>query len=118
MCNHCHSEPLWTEPGWNMQVPRDLCIDSFQADAPDRAFRTSPRGGLFTHQKGGYYHDGRFATLLDVVNHYDTCMSLGLSGNEKSDFDSIPAESLRSQASRFWRQARWVSTPHRSSRLR
>ena len=85
-CNNCHAEPLWTEPGWNMHVPRDVCIDSFQADrAPDRAYRTSPLGGLFTHQKGGFYHDGRFATLLDVVNHYDTCMSLGLSANEKSD---------------------------------
>jgi hypothetical protein len=37
------------------------------------------------HTKGGFYLEGRFATLLDVVNHYDTCMSLGLSAQEKSD---------------------------------
>jgi hypothetical protein len=30
-----------------------------------------PTQGLWTHQKGGFYHDGRFATLRDVVDHYD-----------------------------------------------
>jgi cytochrome c peroxidase len=25
---------------------------------------------LFARSKGGYYHDGRFATLKDVVKHY------------------------------------------------
>jgi len=85
-CNECHSEPLWTEPGWNMHAPRDVCIDSFQADrAPDRAYRTSPLGGLFAHQKGGFYHDGRFATLGDVVDHYNGCMNLGLADSEKRD---------------------------------
>jgi len=37
------------------------------------------------HTKGGFYHDGRFPTLLDVVNHYSDCKSLGLSEQEKSD---------------------------------
>jgi cytochrome c peroxidase len=40
---------------------------------------------LFTHQKGGFFHDGRFATLNDVVNHYNSCFSLGLTEQEKSD---------------------------------
>src|SRR5205085_5260873 len=35
--------------------------------------------------KGGFYHDGRFATLLDVVNHYDTFFGLGLTEGEKQD---------------------------------
>jgi hypothetical protein len=35
--------------------------------------------------KGGFYHDGRFTTLLDVVNHYDGCFNLQLSDDEKSD---------------------------------
>jgi hypothetical protein len=61
-------------------------IDSFQADrSPDLAYRTSPLKGLWTHTTGGFYHDGRFATLLDVVNHYDTLFGLGLSDREKSD---------------------------------
>ena len=61
-------------------------IDGFQADrAPDRVYRTAPLAGLFAHQKGGFYHDGRFATLPEVVNHYDGCMNLQLSDDEKSD---------------------------------
>jgi hypothetical protein len=78
--------PLFTEPGWNAHAPADVCIDSFQADrAPDRIYRTAPLGGLFSHQKGGFYHDGRFATLPDVVNHYDGCMNLQLTDDEKMD---------------------------------
>jgi hypothetical protein len=85
-CASCHVEPVWTEPGWNLHKPSDVCIDSFQADrAPDHSYRTAPLNGLWTHEKGGFYHDGRFATLNDVVNHYDSCMNLGLSTGEKQD---------------------------------
>jgi hypothetical protein len=43
--------------------------------------------GLFIRpaNKGRYYHDGRFATLFDVVNHYDTFFHLGLTSPEKRD---------------------------------
>jgi hypothetical protein len=85
-CNNCHAEPLWSEPGWNLHQPSDVCIDSFQADrGPDMRYRTSPIGALSTHLKGGFYHDGRFADLNAVVEHYNTCMNLGLSDVEKSD---------------------------------
>jgi hypothetical protein len=85
-CASCHVPPLFTEPGWNMHLPAEIGIDSFQADrAPDRRYRTSPLKGLWTHQKGGFYHDGRFATLLDVVNHYNSVFSLGLSEAQKTD---------------------------------
>ncbi len=85
-CNSCHVEPLWTDPGWNLHTPAEICIDSFQADrAPDHRYRTSPIGELFTHFKGGFYHDGRFANLQNVVDHYNTCMNFGLASNEKSD---------------------------------
>jgi hypothetical protein len=40
---------------------------------------------LWTHEKGGFYHDGRFATLVDVVNHYDTQFKLNLSDAQKRD---------------------------------
>lgn len=86
MCSTCHVPPLYTEPGWNLHTPGEVCVDSFQADrAPDKRYRTSPLNGLWTHTKGGFYHDGRFPTLGDVVNHYDNCMSLGLTGPEKAD---------------------------------
>jgi cytochrome c peroxidase len=85
-CTTCHTEPLWTEPGWDLHTGQEICIDNFQADrAPDHRYRTSPLNGLWTHTKGGFYHDGRFATLLDVVNHYDSCFNLGLSAQEKAD---------------------------------
>jgi hypothetical protein len=85
-CNNCHAEPLWTEPGWNLHPATDVCIDSFQPDrGPDHRYRTSPIGALSTHFKGGFYHDGRFADLNAVVNHYDMCMNLGLTDGEKSD---------------------------------
>jgi hypothetical protein len=35
--------------------------------------------------KGRYYHDGRFATLLDVVNHYNKLLTLNLTAQEKTD---------------------------------
>jgi hypothetical protein len=85
-CASCHVPPLYTEPGWNLHTPEEIGIDSFQADrSPDRRYRTTPLKGLWTHTKGGFYHDGRFATLLDVVNHYDALFSLGLTDGEKSD---------------------------------
>ncbi|HJQ13853.1 MAG TPA: hypothetical protein VJ830_03815 [Anaerolineales bacterium] len=85
-CTTCHVPSLFTEPGWNLHTPEEMGIDSFQADrSPDRMYRTSPLKGLWTHTKGGFYHDGRFATLMDVVNHYDTHFGLGLTDTEKSD---------------------------------
>jgi hypothetical protein len=85
-CSTCHTDSTKTEPGWNMHTASEICIDDFQASrSPDDRYRTTPLNGLWTHTKGGFFHDGRFATLLDVVNHDDTCKNLGLSGAEKSD---------------------------------
>lgn len=85
-CANCHVEPLLTEPGWNMHTPAELGVDDFQANrAPDKQYRTTPFHGLFTHTKGGFYHDGRFATLSDLVDHYDSTFHLGLTGAEKND---------------------------------
>ena len=85
-CSSCHVPPLFTEPGWNMHTGEELGIDDFQADrAPDKRYRTSPLNGLWTHTEGGFYHDGRFASLIDVVNHYDGTFQLGLATGEKSD---------------------------------
>jgi hypothetical protein len=85
-CARCHVPPLFTEPGHNVHAPSEVGVDAFQADrSPTHAYRTAPLAGLWSHQKGGFYHDGRFATLMDVVNHYDTFMKLGLSSADKSD---------------------------------
>ena len=85
-CATCHTEPVYTEPGWNMHTPESICIDAFQANrSPDERYRTTPLKGLWSHQTGGFFHDGRFADLLAVVNHYNTCFNLGLTPAEKSD---------------------------------
>jgi hypothetical protein len=92
-CARCHVPPLFTEPGWNMHTGAEIGIDEFQADrSPDQRYRTSPLRGLWTHGTGGYYHDGRFATLAAVIDHYDRHFSLGLSSGEKRDL----AEYLKS----------------------
>jgi len=85
-CARCHVPPLYTEPGWNMHTPEEIGIDDFQAmRSPDERYRTAPLQGLFVRQKGGFYHDGRFATLEDVVDHYDDHFSLGLDAGQKAD---------------------------------
>ena len=85
-CSLCHVPPLFTEPGWNMHTPAEIGIDDFQANrSPDKRYRTTPLKGIFAHQKGGFYHDGRFATPRDVVNHYNKHFSLGLTDEQSRD---------------------------------
>jgi hypothetical protein len=94
-CNNCHVEPLWTEPGWNLHPAADIGIDSFQADrAPDNVYKTMNLAGVYIREnglfmdpahKGRFYHDGRFQTLRDVVNHYNTHFNLGLTDQEIQD---------------------------------
>jgi hypothetical protein len=85
-CATCHVPPLFTEPGWNMHTGAEIGIDDFQAGrSPDRRYRTTPLKGLWTHQKGGFYHDGRFTTLYDVVDHYSALLGLSLLGSERRD---------------------------------
>ena len=94
-CNECHVEPLWTEPGWNLHKPDEIGIDPFEANrAPDHVYKTQNLAAVFIHErglnmfpqdKGRFYHDGRFATLLDVVNHYNIQFKLGLNQQQQLD---------------------------------
>jgi hypothetical protein len=85
-CATCHVPPLFTEPGNNLHAPSEIGVDSFQADrSPTHMYRTAPLAGLWTHQKGGFYHDGRFATLRDVLEHYNSFFTLGLTEQQKVD---------------------------------
>jgi hypothetical protein len=85
-CASCHVPPTFSEPGWPMHTGAEIGIDDFQAmRSPDERYRTTPLGGLHTRMKGGFYHDGRFPTLGDVVDHYDSFFKLGLSAAEKGD---------------------------------
>jgi cytochrome c2 len=85
-CATCHVPPLYTEPGENLHSPAELGIDSFQADrSPTHKYRTAPLAGVWTHQKGGFYHDGRFPNLAAVIDHYDRNFRLGLNNEEKAE---------------------------------
>ena len=93
-CNSCHHEPLWTEPGWNQHSPAELKIDSFEADrSPGHAYKTMNLAGIFVRERGlfmraennGRYYDGRFQTLFDVVESYNTRFSLSLTEQDKLD---------------------------------
>jgi hypothetical protein len=85
-CSTCHVPPIFTEPGQNLHPGSEIGIDNFEADrSPTHMYRTSPLAGLWTHQKGGFYHDGRFPTLLSVVQHYNTTFKLGLSAAQQND---------------------------------
>ena len=83
-CGSCHSGKLLTDN--SLRSANKIGIDDFEAKrSPTGKYRTPPLGGLFARAQGGFYHDGRFATYLDVVNHYDKHFSLGLSTSQKQD---------------------------------
>ena len=88
-CATCHVPPLFTEPGWNLHTAEEIGIDDFQAmRSPDGRYRTASLRALWDMKKvhkGGFYHDGRFATLNEVIEHYDAHLNLGLTDKERSD---------------------------------
>jgi hypothetical protein len=96
-CSDCHMPPLYTDAGFNAHTPKEIClrnskgeIDTFQADRGPRGLNpgtlvTPQLSGLWARSKRGFYHDGRYPTLMAVVDHYDSCFGLGLSTGEKSD---------------------------------
>ncbi|MGN6164897.1 MAG: hypothetical protein ACTHOF_10190 [Flavisolibacter sp.] len=83
-CATCHSGTLLTDN--SLRTATEFGIDDFEAKrSPTGKYRTPPLGGLFARSKGGFYHDGRFATYIDVVNHYNNYFSLNLTASEKQD---------------------------------
>lgn len=85
-CSTCHVPPLFTEPGWAMHTAAEIGIDDFQSSrSPDNRYRTTPLKGAWSRAKGGYYHDGRFASLRAVVEHYDRLFGLRLTETEITD---------------------------------
>jgi hypothetical protein len=88
-CGICHVPPLFTEPGWNTHRAEEIGIDDFQAKrSPEGTYRTAPLRALWDTKKihkGGFYHDGRFATLDATVEHYDKHFDLKLTDAEKKD---------------------------------
>jgi hypothetical protein len=85
-CSNCHMGSLGTAPGYNAVKPAAICTDAFQANrSPDGTYVIAPLQALFTRSKRGFYHDGRYPTLMAVVNHYNGCFRLGLTSRQKRD---------------------------------
>ena len=85
-CGPCHVPPLFIQPGWSMHSAKEIGIDDFQsARSPEQMYRTTPLRGLFTREKGGFYHDGRFKTLDQVVEHYQKVLNVALNDEQKRD---------------------------------
>ena len=78
--------PIFTEPGWNLHTPaadrhRQLPGQPLADALPDDA--AAPGCGRII--KGGFYHDGRFGTLLAVVKHYNSFFHLHLTRTQMND---------------------------------
>jgi cytochrome c peroxidase len=85
-CATCHQLPLLADN--KLHSAAELGIDNFEASrSPEGKYRTTPLGGLFTRTKGGFYHDGQFATLSELINHYNDHMSLNLTSSQKKDLE-------------------------------
>jgi len=92
-CASCHSPKLYKNTATILHTPEEIGIDDFDAKrSPTGKYRTTPLEGLFTRAKGGFYHDGRFATIPDVIDHYNSRKNLNLTAAERQDL----AEYLKS----------------------
>ena len=80
----CTASSSWRSRS-NRRPPSAKTRTSYRSRPACPMYCTSPLAGLWTHQKGGFFHDGRFATLLDVVNRYNSRFNLNLSDANKTD---------------------------------
>jgi cytochrome c553 len=90
-CGSCHIAPTYTDVqnGPNASTPRlhdaaETGMDPAYAQrSATKRYRTTPLRALWQHAP--YFHDGSAATLADVVQHYDTHLTLGLTAAQKAD---------------------------------
>lgn len=83
-CAGCHSGPRLTDAGVMLHEAHEVGADPLYATrTTTRRYRTTPLRALWQHPP--YYHNGEFATLDAVVDHYDLVLNLGLFGSEKGD---------------------------------
>jgi cytochrome c5 len=83
-CATCHVPPQYTDAGFGLHEPAEVCADpGLAARGTTGKYRTTPLRGLWQHPP--YYHDGSLATLADVVTHYNACLGLGLSPAQQAD---------------------------------
>lgn len=86
-CSGCHMPTQFTDAGFNVHTAQALCIDNLQGSrGPSGGGYVTPQlAGLWARSKRGFYHDGRFPTLLAVVQHYNQCDKLQLTSDQEND---------------------------------
>ncbi|MFZ3290449.1 MAG: c-type cytochrome, partial [Telluria sp.] len=96
-CITCHSGDAFTDANFRLHPvaetvgePEAPGVPSYAARSATKQYRTAPLRGVWQHAP--YFHNGKAATLQDVVTTYNTRKSLGLSPAEVSDL----AEYLKS----------------------
>jgi len=84
-CASCHTGTLYTDINQGiLHTPQEVGQDAaFAQRSVTGKYRTTPLRGLLQHPP--YFHDGGAATLLAVVQHYNSLMSLNLTAAQMSD---------------------------------
>lgn len=83
-CADCHSGPLLTDTAERLHAPAETCMDPTLAQrAATGMYRTTPLRALWQHPP--YFHDGSAETLGAVVEHYESCLDLGLTTSQQAD---------------------------------
>ena len=85
-CASCHIPAMaFTDVNLGiLHAPSETGMDPVRASRlKNHAYRTTPLRALTRHAP--YFHDGSAATLLAVVEHYNSFFGLGLSPQQKAD---------------------------------
>ena len=84
-CASCHSGANFTDVNsGKLHAPSETGMDArYAMRTATKAYRTTPLRGLWQHAP--YFHDGSAATLVDVVDHYNSVRNLDLTTRQKQD---------------------------------
>jgi len=89
-CAACHSGPEFTDANVrlhpvsdSMGEPEAMGVVSYASRSATGMYRTAPLKGVWQHPP--YFHNGSAPTLTDVVNTYNTRLSLGLTAPQVAD---------------------------------
>lgn len=89
-CVTCHSGTEFTDANERLHPASEVASEPEAAGVPSYAsrtatkqYRTAPLKGVWQHPP--YFHNGSAATLVNVVEKYNTKRALGLSSAEMSD---------------------------------
>lgn len=84
-CAGCHVAPTFTDVNLGVfHLPAETGMDPVRATRGigRGAYRTTPLRGAWHRDR--FFHDGSAGSLAEVVDHYDSSLTLGLSDEEKA----------------------------------